>query len=102
MAHQLSVVLSNEEYAALAAASAKADTSIEAVVHERLAFQDGKAQAEGDSEVPDILYRQGVVASILTSEADAPDEEAEAERLARLLGGGTSAAEMVSEDRGLY
>lgn len=102
MTRELSIVLSDDEYAALTAESAENGTTIEAVIHGRLATHSDGAQAKGSAASLDILSRQGIVASLPTGEGDAPGEEAEVERLARLFGGGKSAAEMVIEDRGPY
>ena len=106
MTHQLSIVLSDEEYAELTAESAKSGATIEAVVeafvHERLTLHGSEAQTDGSNEILGALYHQGVVAHLPTGESETADEEAEAERLAHLYGGGQSAAEMVIEDRGPY
>jgi hypothetical protein len=102
MAHQLSIVLSDEEYAALTAESTENGTTIEAIIHGRLALHGDGTQDIGNAAILDILPRQGIVASLPTGEDDTASDEAEAERLASLYSGGKSAAEMVIEDRGPY
>ena len=103
MSYQISVHLNDDEYAQLAAEAARSGVTIEAVAHERLVQQPPARPHSLDSRaIQQYLYRRGVVANLPTDEADTPDEEAEAERLARLFGGGKSAAEMVLEDRGPF
>jgi hypothetical protein len=103
MSHQLTITLTDEEYAALAAEAERSGAPIEAVARERLS----QRPQEGTSgltrqDVLQHLQRQRLIESIPTGEPDTPEEEAEAERLAQLFSGGKSGAEMVIEDRGPY
>jgi len=102
VSYQISVNLSDDEYAMLAAEAAKSGITVEAVAHERLSQQPGGRHNPDNQKIQGYVYRQGIVENLPTGETDTPEEEAEAERLARLFGGGTSAAEMVIEDRGPF
>lgn len=101
MSHQLTITLTDEEYAALAAEAERSGTPIEAVARERLS-QRPQTEASGPTreDIQQHLRRQGLLESIPTDEPDTAEEEAEAERLAQLFSGGKSGAEMVIEDRG--
>lgn len=121
MAYQ--ITLTDDEYVALAAAAAKAGTSVEALVHEalnaRLSQRAPDPLAEymrrvghlseeapapkrhiTDQEFIEQLYRDGIIANIPTGEPDTPEEEAELEELAQSVGPGKMASDMVIEDRG--
>jgi len=99
MSHQLTVTLTDEEYAALASEAERSGTPIEAVAHERLSNPRTASELTREN-FRQHLQRQGLLESAPTGEPDTPEEEAEAERLAQLFSGGKSAAEMVIEDRG--
>jgi hypothetical protein len=89
MAHQ--ITLTDEDYAALAAASARVGTPMEQLLHQLITerfFPPAQAKQVGSYQYP-------------TGEADTPAEEAEDEELARLVGPGKPwLSEMVIEDRG--
>jgi hypothetical protein len=89
MAYQ--ITLTDEDYAALAAASARAGMPIENLVHQMIAerfLSQEPAKQVGSYQRP-------------TGEADTPEEEAEDEELARLVGPEKPwLSEMVIEDRG--
>jgi len=91
MSHQLTVTLTDEEYAALASEaerSGSSGTPIEAVAHERLS-NPRKASELTRENFQQHLQRQGLLESVPTGEPDTPEEEAEAERLAQLFSGGS-------------
>jgi hypothetical protein len=106
MSHQVTVTLTDEEYAALTAEAERSGTPIEAIVHNKLA---GNSIAPGAShlamtgqEFLEWLYRTGKVLNMPTREPLTQEEEAERERLAALFGQGKPVSEMVIEDRGPY
>ncbi len=89
MAHQ--ITLSDDEYAALAAASTRTGASIEELVHQAIAARfptPGPVKQIGSYSYP-------------TGEPLTPEELAEMERLAQEIGPDRPwASEMVIEDRG--
>ncbi|HEX6796523.1 MAG TPA: hypothetical protein VF116_02275 [Ktedonobacterales bacterium] len=56
MAHHVSVTLSDEEYAALAAEAAKNDTTVEAVAHQRVTQRHADGQGLRSQEIQDDLW----------------------------------------------
>ena len=104
MTFQLTLTLSDEEYERLSQEAASRGTPIESLVHELLA-KAHTSQAPGRSsltsrEFLEQQYREGKVANLPTGRRLSPEEQAERERLAAKLAGGTSLSEMVIEDRG--
>jgi ribbon-helix-helix CopG family protein len=89
MAHQ--ITLTDEDYAKLAAAAARTGSSVAELLHQAIAerFSSQRpAKQTGSYQYP-------------TGEPDTPEEEAEDEELARLVGPGKPwLSEMVIEDRG--
>ena len=89
MAHH--VALTNQDYAALTDISASTGIPIEELVHQAIAERyapNGSRQHVGSYELP-------------TGESDIPEEEAEDEALADLLGSDKPwLSDMVIEDRG--
>lgn len=89
MAYQ--IMLTEEDYAALAAASTRTGTPIESLLHQMIAerfLTPGTAKQVGSYQYP-------------TGESDTPEEEAEDEELAQLVGPDKPwLSEMVIEDRG--
>ena len=88
MAYQ--VALSEEDYAALAAASEQTGEPIERLLHEAIAArypQESPAGMTGKYRYP-------------TGEPDSPEEEAEDEYLATSIGPGKPLSEIIIEDRG--
>lgn len=88
MAYQ--ITLSEEDYAALAAASAQTGEPIERLLHEAIA-------AHYESQPP---TRQVASYRYPTGEPDTPEEEEEDDILAVSLGPGKPLSEIVIEDRG--
>lgn len=84
------ITLSEEDYAALVAASTQTGEPIEQLVHEAIA-----ARYESPSQSwPIGNYRYP------TGEPDSPEEEAEDDALATSIGPGKPLSEIVIEDRG--
>lgn len=87
MAHQ--IALTDEDYAALQAASQRTGEPVEALLHEAITTAlNAQQQTIGRYHYP-------------TGEPDTPEEEAEDERLAQSIKPGSpTLSEMVIEDRG--
>jgi hypothetical protein len=104
VAYELSVTLTDEEYAELAAEAARSGKPVDELVHDIL------AQGVKNNPPPSYpmtsrtfmeqQYLEGKVLALPTREPLTGPEAAERERRAQLLKGGTPAAEMVIEDRG--
>ncbi len=106
MAYQMTITLSDEEYAALSAEAARIGKPLETVLHETLAPHmqqtQQKQQPMSEEEFTAYLYQEGFITDMPTGEPDTPEEDAEIERLAQLFSGGKMASDMVIEDRGPY
>ncbi len=105
MAYQ--ITLTPEEYAALSAMAEKQGTTIDALVHEALSERfdvgsNGKGRAEEKPEhrLLDYMYRHGHLTHLPRRKPLMPEERAERERLARSVGPGKMASDIVIEDRG--
>jgi hypothetical protein len=105
MTHQLSITLSDEEYAALAREAAKQGVSVDALAHDALALRlhipPVSSHPLANHEFTERQYQEGKIPTLPTREPLKENEAAERERRAQLLAGGLSASEMVIEDRGL-
>jgi hypothetical protein len=106
MAHQMTITLSDDEYAALTAEAARSAQSAEALLHETVARRFSPPAAPTPPmttrELLERLYDEGLITNTPTDEPDTPEEEAAAESLAQQLGGGKPNSEMIIEDRGPY
>jgi hypothetical protein len=109
MAHEITITLSDDEYAAVADAAAASGESVEALLHEAVARRFAAralpippSKPMDGRELEEYLYRIGFTANLPTHEPDTPEEEAEEEELAQLLSKGKSLTEMIIEDRGPY
>lgn len=107
MTYQITLTLSEEEYAAVAAAVKDSGRSAEELVREAVAQRfptsvEPPAQQVSLRELEEYLYRIGFISNLPTHEEDTPEEEEEAERLAKRFGQGKSLSEMIIEDRGPY
>ena len=107
MAYELSVTLTDEEYAGLAAEAARSGKPVEELVHDILAQHIHRASPLSTPSYPmtnctfmEQQYREGKVLGLPTREPLTGPEAAERERRAQLLKDGTPASEMVIEDRG--
>jgi len=104
MAHQMTVTLTDAEYAALSAEAAKSGKRLESLLHELLTQHIQPSALEmrhlSSREIQEYLYREGIIEHIPTGQPDTTQEEAERKHLAQLFGQGKLASEMVIEDRG--
>jgi len=106
MAYQMTLHLTDQEYAALAAEAEKSGKQAEALLHEilmqRLQPSLAAKRPLTTREFEEKLYREGLIENIPTRQPLTPEEQAERERLAQVLAGGKPMSEMAIEDRGPY
>ena len=105
MAYEVTIHLTEREYALLAAEAAKSGKQPEMLLHEMIQHlrsvpQEKRPLTEG--ELAERLYRDGKVLNLPERKALTPEERAKRERLAQVFAGGKPASEMVIEDRGPY
>lgn len=105
MSYQMTIHLSDQEYALLAAEAARSGKRPEMLLHDmiqhlRLAPQ--KNQQLTRDKLLERLYHEGKVLNLPEQQPLTPEERTERERLARIFAGGKPASEMVIEDRGPY
>ncbi len=104
MAHEVSVTLSDEEYAELAKDAASSGKPIESVVHELLKHQLRSRSTTDQSETDHAFMvrqlREGKLLNVPTREALTAREVASREERARLMSSDKLASDMVIEDRG--
>jgi len=106
VAYQMTVTLTDREYAALAAEAEKSGKQAEALLHEILMQHLQPSLAAKipltACEFEEILYREGLIENIPTRQPLTPEEQAERERLTQVFASGKPMSEMVIEDRGPY
>jgi len=103
MAYQ--ITLSDQEYAALAAAAAKSGTDPERLLHDMIQSLQPSFQRKRPftaREVAQRQYHEGKISHVPTRQPLTPEEREARERRAHLFAGGKPASEMVIEDRGPY
>jgi len=106
MSYQMTVTLTDQEYAELTAEAAKNGKQPEMLLHEfmvqRLRSSSQEKRPMTERELAEKLYREGKLLTLATPQPLSAEEQAERERLARLFAGDKPASEMVIEDRGPY
>ncbi len=105
MAYEMTVTLTDQEYAALATEAARNGKKPEALLHDMVQNLEKGSQEKGTltgRKFMQKLYQEGEVLNIPSREPLTPKEQAERERLAQIFAGGKPASEMVIEDRGPY
>jgi len=103
MAYQIS--LSEQDYAALAAAAARSGTEPEQLLHDmiqRLQTSSQRKHPLTAREVAERQYHEGKISHVPTQQPLTPQEREAREERARRFAGGKPASEMVIEDRGPY
>jgi hypothetical protein len=107
MAYRLTVTITDDEYAELTGEAAKSGKPVEAIVHDILAQRlhtrvqpSPPLQVTSAHTFTERQYHEGKLLTLPTREPLTEDEAAERERRALLLAGGTSASDMIIEDRG--
>jgi hypothetical protein len=103
MAYQ--ITLSEQEYAALAAAAAKSGTDPEQLLHDMIQSLQTSSQRKRSltaREIAEWQYREGKISHIPARRPLSQAEHEAREVRARRYAGGKPASEMVIEDRGPY
>ena len=103
MAYQ--IILSEQEYAALAAAAAKSGTDPERLLHDMIQRLQNSSQRKRfltAREIAEKQYNEGKISHVPTRQPLTQEEREARERRARRFAGGKPASEMVIEDRGPY
>ena len=106
MAYQMTITLTDQEYAALAAEAVKSGKQpewlLQEIMKDHLQTLSQVKRPITARELAEKQYREGKLLSLATRRLLTPEEQAERERLAQLFAGGKSASDMVIEDRGPY
>jgi len=106
MAHQMTIILTDQEYSALTTEATRSGKQPEILLHELMAqrFQAASQtkRAMTGRELAEKLYREGKLVNLATQRPMTQKEQEERERLVQKLTGGTPASEMIIEDRGPY
>lgn len=118
MAHEMTIRLTDDEYAILAEEAEFTGQELGELMQELLeeivAKRARRAKKRrvtkkpdhplSNREISELFYREGLTTHIPSGERLSPEDEAELKRIGDLLGqaGGKPASEMVIEDRGPY
>ena len=97
------ITLSDQEYAALAAAAAQSGAEPEQFLHDMIQRLQASSQSKRfltARELAEKQYHEGKISHIPTREPLTQEEREARERRARLFTGGKPASKMVIEDRG--
>jgi len=99
------ITLSEQEYAALAAAAAKSGTDPEQFLHDMIHHLQTSTQGRlplTAGEIAERQHHEGKISHIPARQPLTPEEREAREQRARRFAGGKPASEMVIEDRGPY
>src|SRR6266566_10176585 len=106
MAYQMTVTLTDQEYAALTEEANKRGTQPEEVLHEimvqHLSSATPAKRPLTDQEFMEKLYREGKILNLPEPRPLTPEEQAERERIAQIFAGGKPMSEMIIEDRDTF
>ena len=106
MAYQMTINLSDQEYAALITEAKKSgkqpETLLREIMLQRLQPSPQLKRPLTSRELMEKQYNEGKILNISSRRPLTRKEQAERERLARLFSGGKPASEMAIEDRGPY
>lgn len=107
MAYQMTITLTDQEYAALQAKAAKSGLQPETLLHEMMVQQLQTSPSPTNrpmtgQEFMEQQYREGKVLNIPTRRRLTLEEQAELERLGRLFADDKPLSDIVIEDRGPY
>lgn len=98
----MTVTLTEQEYARLAAAATQVGKSPEILLHELIQQLPSFASLLPSRAFEKVLYEEGLIEHIPARQPETPQERAERERLGKIFAGGKPMSEMVAEDRGPY
>ena len=97
------ITLSEQEYAALAAAAAKSGTDPEQFLHDMIHhLQTSTQERRPLTEIAERQYHEGKISHIPARQPLTQAEREAREQRARRFAGGKPTSEMVIEDRGSY
>lgn len=99
------ITLSEQDYAALAEAAVRSGTAPEQLLHDLIQSLRASSPAKRlltAREVAERQYHAGKISHVPARQPLTAQEREARERRARRYAGGTSAADMVIEDRGPY
>lgn len=105
MSYQMTIHLTDQEYATLAAEAARNGQRPETFLHNMIQRLQPTPQVKHPltaHKLEERLYREGLIENIPTRQPLTPEEQAERERLGQVFSGGKPMSEMVIEDRGPY
>ena len=105
MAYQMTLTLTEQEYAALAEKAAQKGKKPEILLYEmmqEILQASLPKQSMSGRDFMEKLFLEGEIENLPTREVLSLEEQAERERLGRLFTGGKPMSEMVIEDRGPY
>jgi hypothetical protein len=107
MVRQVTVTLSESEYARLSAEAGRRGEAPESLLQRTVSAHIGPDRSGGVMGQPpskavilEHLYRAGVITAVPSPEPVSPEQAAERERLAQLFGQGRPVSELIIEDRG--
>jgi len=105
MTHHMTIELTEQEYATLAAEAAKSGKKPETLLHEmmrqHLLAEKEKRKLSGE-EIDEMLFREGLVDNLPTRRFLTYEELAERVRVGEYFSSERSMSEIVKEDRGPY
>jgi len=105
VSYQMTIHLSDQEYALLVAEAARSGKRPEMLLHDMIQrlrpVPQGKRRLT-EYELAERLYSEGKVLNLPEQQPLTAEERDERERLAQVFAGGKPASEMVIEDRGPY
>ncbi len=105
MSYQMTINLTDQEYAALTAEAAKNGKQPETYLHDMIQRLQSPSQVQRSltgREFMEKLYREGELLNLPIPRPLTQEEQTERERLGQVFAGGKPLSEMVMEDRGPY
>jgi hypothetical protein len=101
MAHQITITLSDQEYATLSAEAARNGIPLDALLYKAIVphMKDERSIQSRESSLK-ALYQRGIIMNIATREPLTAEEDSTLQQLAPKLGVGQPLSEIVIEDRG--
>lgn len=101
MAHQMMIILTDEEYQALRHSAAQAGKPVEALAHDLLTTQIQSAgPGVSNQAFMEHLYRMGLISNLPIRQPLSAEAAAERTRLAKKVGQGQPLSDIVIKERG--